>query len=63
MLIVGLCPILVLFGLDFLGIIDAGNALGPGILAFLTFYPAIILIVIGNILTNRKREKIKSSQH
>jgi hypothetical protein len=57
--ILGTGPLLILLGLDALGIIDAGNAAGPGILAVLSFYPSIILIIIGSILTYRKRKKAK----
>tara|TARA_R110000823_G_scaffold66287_1_gene155250 strand:- start:197 stop:445 length:249 start_codon:yes stop_codon:yes gene_type:complete len=59
MLVVGTGPILLLLGLDALGLVDAGNAVAPGILAFLTFYPSIILIIIGGILTYKNRRAIK----
>lgn len=54
-------PLLILLGLDKLGLIDAGNAILPGILAMLSFYPSIILILIGSIITYRKRKKEKLS--
>ena len=38
LLVVGTGPILIVIGLDSIMIIEAGNAMGPGILAFLTFY-------------------------
>jgi hypothetical protein len=57
--VVGAGPLLILLGLDALGFIDAGNAVGPGFLAALSFYPSIILIIIGSILTYRKRNKEK----
>ena len=57
--ILGTGPLLILLGLDALGLIDAGNAVGPGILAMLSFYPSIILIIIGSILTYRQRKKAK----
>jgi hypothetical protein len=57
MLVVGTSPLLIIIGLDALGIVDAGNALGPGILMFLTFFPSIILILIGSILTYKKLNK------
>lgn len=57
--ILGTGPLLILLGLDALTLIDAGNAVGPGILAMLSFYPSIILIIIGSILTYRKRNKEK----
>ncbi|WP_339755581.1 hypothetical protein [Algoriphagus aquimarinus] len=56
-LIIGISPLLILLGLNELGVIDAGNAIGPGILAMLTFYPSIILIIIGSVLTYRNRRK------
>ncbi|MFC2111243.1 hypothetical protein ACFLQ5_02195 [Bacteroidota bacterium] len=61
LLILGSSPLLVIMGLDAIGLIDAGNALGPGILAMLSFYPSLILIIIGSILTYRKRKKEKSN--
>lgn len=57
--ILGTGPLLILLGLDTLGLIDAGNAVGPGILAALSFYPSVILIIIGSIVTYRKRNKAK----
>ena len=57
--ILGTGPLLILLGLDALGLIDAGNAVGPGIVAVLSFYPSVILIIIGGILTYRKRNKVK----
>lgn len=59
--VLGTGPLFFLLGLDALGLIDAGNAAGPGILAMLCFYPSIILIIIGSILTYRKRKKEKLS--
>ena len=57
--VLGASPLLILLGLDALGLIDAGNAVGPGILAALSFYPSVILIIIGSILTYRERNKAK----
>jgi hypothetical protein len=48
-------------GLDALGLIDEGNPVGFGILAMLSFYPSIILMIIGSILTFLKRKREKSS--
>lgn len=59
--ILGAGPLLVVLGLDALGLMDAGNAVGPGILAMLCFYASIILIIIGSILTYQKRKKEKLS--
>jgi hypothetical protein len=50
-------PLLTLLLLDTIGVLDASNAMGPGILALLTFYPSIIIIIIGGILTFIKRKK------
>ena len=56
--IIGCGPFFIVMGLDALGVIKAGNlALGTGPLVFLTFYPSLILFIIGSILTYRKREK------
>jgi hypothetical protein len=57
LLTIGTSPLLVIVGLDQIGVIDAGNAMGPGILAMLTFWPSIILIIIGSILTFKKRKQ------
>jgi hypothetical protein len=53
-LILGSGPLLIILFLETLGIIDVSNPVGPGILAFLTFWPSIILIIIGVV-----RESIK----
>lgn len=55
----GVGPLLILLALDAVGLVDAGNAVGPGILGVLSFYPSILLIIIGSILTYRKRNKAK----
>jgi hypothetical protein len=60
--IVGSGPLLIIIGLDALGIINTGNPLGPGILAVLTFFPSIILIIIGSILTFLKLKKEKARE-
>jgi hypothetical protein len=57
--VLGAGPLLILLGLDALGLIDAGNAVGPGIVAAFSFYPSVILIIIGSILTYRKINKAK----
>lgn len=54
LLLLGSGPLLVIIGLDEIGIVNAGNAVGVGILAMLSFYPSIILIIIGMILTYKK---------
>lgn len=53
-LLLGSGPLLVIIGLDEIGIVNAGNAVGVGILALLSFYPSLILIIIGMILTFKK---------
>jgi hypothetical protein len=53
-LILGSGPLLIILFLETLGIIDVSNPVEPGILAFLTFWPSIILIIIGVV-----RESIK----
>lgn len=54
-------PLLIIIGFHELGIIEAGNAILPGILAMLTFWPSVVLILIGSIITLFKlnREKTK----
>ncbi|MDA9362250.1 hypothetical protein N9R28_00960 [Flavobacteriaceae bacterium] len=56
-LILGSGPLLIILLLETLGIIDVSNPIGPGILAFLTFWPSIILIIIGSILTYKKNKR------
>lgn len=59
MLVVGISPLLIILSLDAMGLIDAGNAMGPGILAFFTFYPSLILIIIGSILTYKEAKSVR----
>tara|TARA_R110002153_G_scaffold122624_2_gene268526 strand:- start:161 stop:376 length:216 start_codon:yes stop_codon:yes gene_type:complete len=47
LLAIGTSPLLIAAGLDYLGIIDGGNFLLFGMLAWLTFYPALITIAYG----------------
>ena len=58
-LVIGISPLLFILLGDILGLLDAGNDVGPGILAFITFWPAIILIVIGTIFSVVKRNATK----
>jgi len=58
-LVIGISPLLLILLGDTLGLLDAGNAVGPGILAAVTFWPAIILIAIGTIISLVKRNAIK----
>ena len=57
LLFFGSAPLLIVIALDALSIIDAGNGLGFGILTLLTFYPSLVLIVVGIALTIVKRIK------
>jgi hypothetical protein len=57
LLFFGSAPLLIAIALDGLSIIDAGNALGLGLLTLLTFYPSLVLIVVGIELTIVKRIK------
>ncbi|PTM07714.1 MAG: hypothetical protein DA407_10075 [Bacteroidetes bacterium] len=57
-LLIGCGPFFIVMGLDALGVIQAGNlALGTGPLVFISFYPSLILIIIGGILTYKKIKK------
>ena len=51
LLIMGSGPLFLLLCLDALGLVEAGNAIIPGILAFFSFYPSLILIFIGVVFT------------
>lgn len=58
MLVFGSGPLLVLMSLHAMGLMDPGNfAYGAGPLAGLTLYPALILILIGVILSKRNSKK------
>ena len=57
LLFFGSAPLLIAIALDALSIIDAGNALGFGLLTLLTFYPSLVLIVLGGVLTMLRRRK------
>jgi hypothetical protein len=54
-LILGSGPLLIILLLETLGIIDVSNPIGPGILAFLTFCPSIVLIIIGVVRQSIKK--------
>jgi len=58
-LILGTSPLLIIMGLDALGVIDGGNPVVPGLLVFISFWPSIILIVIGSIFTFSSNKKAK----
>ena len=47
LLAIGTGPLLITASLDYLGAIDGGNFLLFGMLAWLTFYPALITIAYG----------------
>ena len=46
-LVLGTGPLLVLIILDTFGIVNVPNPVGFGIISFISFWPAIILIIIG----------------
>lgn len=57
-LLIGIIPFLTVMALDALGMITTGNlAHGTGPLVGITFYPSIILIIIGVYLNNQKKKK------
>jgi hypothetical protein len=58
-LVIGISPLLLIMLGDNFGILDAGNAVGPGILAAVTFWPAIALILLGTIISLVKRNTTK----
>ncbi len=56
--LIGSGPFFIVMGLDALGIISPGNlALGTGPLVFISFWPSIILIIIGIVRTYLKGKK------
>ena len=62
LLFFGTTPLLVAIALDALSIIDAGNGLVFGLLTLLTFYPSLVLIAVGVVLTlvrRRKKSQVK----
>ena len=46
-LVLGTVPLLVIIILDTFGLVNVSNPVGFGIISFITFWPAIILIIIG----------------
>jgi hypothetical protein len=58
LLFFGSAPLLIVIALDALSIIDAGNGLGFGILTLLTFYPSLVLIVVGGVNIVKEKNKI-----
>ena len=58
-LLFGTGPLLITASLDYLGIIDGGNFLLFGMLAWLSFYPGLIMLVAGIVATvvNKIRKK------
>lgn len=58
-LVIGISPLLLILLGDTLGLLDAGKAVGPGILAAVAFWPAIALILIGTIISLVKRNTTK----
>lgn len=57
-LLIGIIPFLTVMALDALGMITTGNlAHGTGPLVGITFYPSIILIIIGVYLNHQKKKK------
>lgn len=58
-LVIGISPLLLIMLGDTLGLLDARNAVGPGILAAVSFWPAIALIVIGTLISLVKRNNTK----
>ena len=64
LLFFGSAPLLIVIALDALSIIDAGNGLVFGLLTLLTFYPSLVLIAVGGVLTllmRRKKSQVKFS--
>ena len=62
LLIVGTAPFLVVMTLDAIGLVRAGNlVLGTGPLVGLTFYPAVILIIVGIFQTRKAAKKTAHS--
>ena len=57
LLFFGSAPLLIVIALDALSVLDAGNGLAFGLLTLLTFYPSLVLIVVGGVLTLIKRRK------
>jgi hypothetical protein len=52
-------PLLLIMLVVTLDLLNAGNAVGPGILAAVSFWPAIALLVIGTIISLVKRNTTK----
>ena len=54
-LVLGSGPLFLVILLARFGIIEESNAVGPGILAFFTFWPGVVLVLVGlGLLIYRK---------
>jgi len=54
---IGYAPLIIGIGLDKMGLIDIGNALGFGLMAFASMIPGSIFILIGLICSIRNSIK------
>lgn len=59
MFVLGVGPLLFIIALSALGLSSDPNPnpVGPGILAFLTFWPSLILIVLGVVKASKRKIK------
>ncbi len=59
MFVLGTGPLWLIIFLDEIGWMNEDNPLGPGILAFLTFWPSLILIAAGVVAVLLARRRVK----
>lgn len=53
---VGCGPLLLIVLLDAIGILSDSNPIGPDMLAFLSFWPALICMIIGAVQVQTQRK-------
>jgi hypothetical protein len=54
--IIGCGPLYVLIPLSLVGVLDRDiNPIGPGLLAFLSFWPSLILMIVGMVMKRREQ--------
>ncbi|MCW5622532.1 MAG: hypothetical protein KIS79_15595 [Burkholderiales bacterium] len=58
-LVLGTGPLFLAVGISYLMGDKNPNPVGPGILAFLTFWPSVLLIVIGVVVTIRRKARFR----
>lgn len=54
--VIGCGPLYVLILLSWIGVLDRDiNPIGPGLLAFFSFWPSLILMIVGTVMKRREK--------